>query len=118
MAPVKHILLLSFLAFYTLAFSQTCEHVKFTRQGEVDSFPINFPGCQIITGITIEGGDITDLYGLSAIHTIEQGLRIDEAVSLTTLAGLENIRSIGGGLQIFSNTALQNLSGLINLQSV
>ncbi|MBK6273625.1 MAG: hypothetical protein IPF58_02550 [Saprospirales bacterium] len=39
--------------------------VTLTRQSEVDSFPINYPGCDVIEGgLTISGNDIVNLNGL------------------------------------------------------
>ena len=43
-------------------------YVTLYTQNQVDSFPINYPGCTEIDGyLTISGADITNLNGLSNI---------------------------------------------------
>ena len=67
-----------------------------SRQSQVDSFFINYPGCNEILGtLTIASGS-----------------------SITRLEKLENIRSIGGDLIISDNNNVLNLNGLRNIQSI
>lgn len=113
--------------------------VTLTRQSEVDSFPINYPGCDVVEGeLIITGGDInnlnglnmiskaysiqisnsflTSLIGLSMLDTV-YNLRIDYNSLLTSLNGL-NTLSYVGDFYIRSNPMLINMTGLSNLKKV
>ena len=105
------ILLLSLLSNLEL-YSQSCLagiHV-FNRQGQIDSFPILYPGCTDIAGdFSVSTPNIKNLNGLSQLKSVSGTLRIN-ATDLTTLSGLTNLDTI---FQLFisSNTKLQNLNG-------
>jgi hypothetical protein len=109
-----------------LSFSQSClpEGITFTTQAQVDSFPVNYPGCTQIEGVvTINGEDISNLSGLNGLTYIGEGLFIGTFFyggnfQLTNLAGLENLTSIEGYLHINQNFVLTSLSGLNNLTSI
>lgn len=87
--------------------------INFTSQAQIDAFPTNYPGCTTIEGsVIINGADITNLNGLSAIISIGGGLSINGNDVLTDLSGLDGLISIGGGLLIGHNPALTSLNGL------
>ncbi len=106
-------------------FGCTClpQGITFTNQAQIDNFQTNYPGCTEIEGyVTIKGGNITNLNGLSVLASIGGYLTIGGAwnsnPSLTSLTGLENLTSIGGGLYIYGNNSLTSLTGLENLTSI
>ncbi len=112
-------LLLSFCFQNTAAQSCLPDGITFSRQSQVDSFPILFPGCITIEGeVVISGEDIINLSGLSEVIAMESNLLINGNTSLTSLAGLENLSSVGDGLVILDNDRLASLSGFDNLRSV
>jgi hypothetical protein len=93
--------------------------IRFYRQGQVDSFPINYPNCTQITGIVaiMNGGNITNLNGLCNVTSIGQSFEI-EGDSLTNLSGLSSLTSIGVDLLIYKMNSLTSLEGLENLTSI
>ena len=99
------------------------DSIEFSTQAQIDSFPINYPYCNMIEGsIQISGNDITNLDGLSQITSIEGDFEIgnggpwpDTNPSLTSLSGLDNLTTIEGDLLVLSNLGLTSLSGLENL---
>jgi hypothetical protein len=121
--------------------------ICFTTQSQIDSFPINYPGCTVIQGDVEIGGiwpgsDITNLNGLSGLTAISgdcellynnllnslsglnlitevgENLRIQVTQSLKNLSGLETLSIIGGDLTISYNSSLMNFSGLDSLSFV
>ena len=102
--------------------SQSClpEGIRFIRQTQVDSFPINYPNCTEIEGDVIfpYPNTVSSLQGLSAISAIGGELLISDCNELTTLEGLNNLQSIGGALSIVSNDNLLNLNALQNLRTI
>jgi gliding motility-associated-like protein len=112
----KIFLLLSFFLQNRIAEADNCipTSVTLSRQSEVDSFPINFPGCDVIDGeLIISGNDITSLNGLNSIKNI-RNLRITNNPILFTLNGLNNILEIDG-LYVSYNNNLSNFNALNNL---
>jgi len=123
-------LLLSFACCWLAAQCPTGD-IIFSTQGQIDSFQINYPGCERITGkVTISGADISSLQSLSTIDSIKGSLRIVNNPVLVSLGGLGNLHYVGEsliqilgskateGLTIAGNTALNSLAGLDNLRSV
>ena len=105
--------------------AQSCleDGITFTTQTQIDSFPINYPGCTEIEGfVRIYGNDITNLNSLLKVSSINGNLSIGFEGGgnpvLDNLNGLQNLTSIGGGLLVNSNDSLENLSGLKNLTSL
>ena len=91
--------------------------ITFTTQQEIDDFPTNYTGCDIIEGdLKIEGNDITNLNGLSSIEEIEGFFQIDNCENLSSLTGLDNVLKIGAALIV--NSGLTDFQGLNNLSSV
>ena len=78
-----------------------------SRQGQIDSFAINYPGCHKILGTLIiqeaNSGEITRLQGLSQLDSILGGLHIG---SWDWAKGC-----------IGSNSSLSNLNGLNRLSA-
>lgn len=89
--------------------------VTLTRQSEVDSFPINYPGCDVIQGyLSISGDNITNLNGLKNLHKINT-LFINTNPSLLSLTGLNKLDTTYS-LEISNNPRLLNLNGLNSLK--
>ena len=122
----KNFLLLAILFLYvqTNTTAQEClpEGIKFITQGQIDSFPINHPGCFGIKGdVVIEeriSGTIHNLDGLSQISSIGGNLKIWKNEALISLRGLDNISSIPNSLYIQTNSSLLSLEGLEKLESI
>ncbi len=125
---ISVILLFCFIS----ASSQSClpEGIYFATQAQIDSFQVTYPGCIEIEGdVTIDGDDITSLYGLKVVTSILGDLIIGYPSwagggnpLLTTLEGLNNLAFIGGNLLIGNlwgnGHNLINLSGLESLISI
>ncbi|PLW99483.1 MAG: hypothetical protein C0591_02705, partial [Marinilabiliales bacterium] len=95
------------------------ENFEFTTQAQIDSFKADCNNCNMVEGsVTINGDDITNLFGLSNLTLIGWALNIgivDEGCpSLTNLAGFENLNSVEH-IEIYNNASLLNLNGLNNL---
>ncbi len=92
--------------------------ITLTRQSEVDSFPINYPGCDIIDGyLTISGNDIVNLNGLIGLKRINGYLKIKDNQILNNLKGLDSIHYITY-FEINKNNSLLDFDGLNNLDTV
>jgi hypothetical protein len=101
--------------------SQSClpEGIIFTTQSQIDSFPINYPGCTYIEGfVEITGDSIDNLFGLEQIDSIGGDLSFGENEIMSALTGLEGLYKVGGGLFIYQNEKLEGLSELQNLISI
>ena len=91
--------------------------VTLTRQSEVDSFPINYPGCDVVEGdLVISGDDIVNLNGLIGLKRVLNYLRIINNPLLINLSGLNNIIFVND-LEINTNNALTSLNGLNKLDT-
>lgn len=83
--------------------AQCPSDINFSTQGQIDSFPINFPGCTAIPGeVTIRGNGITHLEGLNGLVSIGGDLIIGYPVPgplanplLTNLDGLTRTQERG-----------------------
>lgn len=95
--------------------------VYFERQGQIDSFPINHPGCtHILSTVSISDGgtgQITNLDSLIQLHYVS-ALYLFSNYALSDLHGLDSIKSIGGNFLLQDNPVLENVSGLDALTSV
>ncbi len=81
--------------------SQYCltQGIRFETQSQIDSFPINYPGCQIIEGDVEIIGFITDLSALSVLVAIRGDLNLLNS-TFTTLTGFNNMTHVEGDLLI------------------
>lgn len=77
-------------------------------------------GALTTAGFLVISGNhaLTDLQGLSHLHTVEDRLNIVSNDSLTSLRGLSGLRVVGGRLGIWENASLTSLEGLDQLESV
>ncbi len=95
------------------------EPLVLSSQFDVDVFAQVYPDCMDYPGnVTIRGEDITNLDGLSELHSTGGNLNISYNDLLPGLDGLESLESVGGDLSIYSNPALVSLEGLLGLQSI
>ena len=114
-------LIIFFILINHVLFSQSClpEGITFTRQGQIDSFQVNYPGCKVIEGfVKITGNDITNLLGLNVLDSVFGRFAIDYAVDLQDLGGLENLKYIGGDFTIQDAQSLHYLTGLETLSAI
>ena len=104
------------LTLYTHAQTCTLSSDTISRQGQVDSFNINYPSCNNIIGTLTITGSVSDLKPLVSITKVSGSLII-ENTKLTDLNGLENIDSINT-LILKGNAFLKNLQGLEGLEYI
>jgi len=122
-AKMKKFALLIFVLLFTniAAISQSpClpEGITFSNQAQIDSFQINYPGCQEIGGDVSIGNAITNLNGLIVLTSIGGYLQIQDNTNMISLAGLNNLALVDSCIWIGNNTSLTNLSGLEGLTYV
>jgi hypothetical protein len=114
----KLILLIAFVVIsQSFVFSQGClpNGITFTTQEQIDNFQTNYPGCTEIEGdVTIQGEDITNLYGLTTLNSINSHLWIKHT-ALINLLGLDNLITVGSYIWIEHNSELTSLEGLESL---
>lgn len=107
---------------------ETCPHdFVFTRQSEIDSFPIKYPTCRDIAGNLVfreytgsydpDDPVSYDLSPLLGIHTVRGGVYLFRG-SNPDLHGLDSLTTIGTDLEIRNGYVLSSLAGLDNLRSV
>lgn len=93
--------------------------VTLTRQSEVDSFPINYPGCNVVDGgLKISGNDINNLDALLGVKTIGYNLEITDNPVLNDLSGLDSLIHCRNTIRISNNRKLINLNGLNSLDTI
>jgi hypothetical protein len=91
----------------------------FVTQADIDNFQANYPDCTELEGdVEIGGSDITNLEGLSVLHSISGDLSLSPSLALTSLTGLEGLTTVGGSLRIPYLNSLISLTGLESLLSV
>ncbi|MBX9782099.1 MAG: hypothetical protein K2X48_02290 [Chitinophagaceae bacterium] len=94
-----------------------CDNIVLTRQSQLDSFALLFPGCTTVGNLTINGTGaspaITNLSALSSITKINNNLRVIRT-GITNLSALSALTQIGDTLRIERNTSLTSI-GLNNL---
>jgi len=111
-------------------------------QADVDSFQETYGPCDRVLSLYLEGTDINnldglsaltdvasslyiqnnpvlvDIDGLSALITVTRNLWIQNNASLTSLDGFSALTSVGALLTVFENDALTNINGLSTLTVV
>ncbi|MDX9906511.1 MAG: T9SS type A sorting domain-containing protein [Bacteroidales bacterium] len=108
-------------------YSQSClpEGIELVRQGQVDSFPLIYPGCVVIEGNIYIGGlweqpcTINNLDSLITIISCNGDLHINGTYGapLNSLQGLSNLQSVGGNLTITTGNMITDLFGLQGLHT-
>lgn len=94
-------------------------NVTFNSQLEIDDFLVLYPNCTQLEGkLIINGGDISDLSGISQIEVIGDDLRIYSCDALLSLTGLSGLTQIPGDVRITNNDKLNSLEGLTNIVSI
>lgn len=110
-------LLLSFSCCWLAAQCPTGD-ITFSMQGQVDSFPVNYPGCsEMDSSMFISGSSIIRLDSLYPLKKIGGQLIISGTV-LSDLNGLNHLDSVKGSLNVLGNPVLTSLTGLENLKFV
>ena len=117
----KSVVLLISLFLWFNGIAQSClpEGIIFETQAQIDSFPVNYPGCTMIEGkVEINGSDITSLLGLQSLTRINGFVFITGNNNLTDLTGLNNLTFPGSRLAIWDNENLQSMHGLEAVDSI
>ncbi len=112
-------LVLFFTFFCRSLVAQDClpDGITFTSQADIDSFPINYPGCDTIKGnLVLSENTFYNFQPLNGIEVIEGGLYVIDS-GFENFEGLENLTTVGGELFLYY-THPQSLSGLENLTSL
>ncbi|MBK7426324.1 MAG: VCBS repeat-containing protein [Saprospiraceae bacterium] len=98
--------------------------IYYTKQRQVDLFPITYPSCKVIEGsVTMRQSmlpgaqELENLDGFSNLEYIHGDFTIEET-NLTDLNGLESLKKVGGDFLISGNHELQTLEGLNNLEEI
>lgn len=108
------------LAFLLTARTQSClpDGITFTTQGQIDSFPINYPGCKVIEGdVLVKSSSIVSLDSLIGVTGIQGNLEI-HITSLKDFAGLDSLTYVDRDFDIAQNDSLISMFGLTSLKSV
>jgi hypothetical protein len=93
--------------------------ITLSTQSEVDNFQTNHGPCDRVTGLlTIDGAEIENVNGLSALTSVGDGLRFLIATSLNNVDGLSSLSSISGYLFFTDSDSLTQIDGLSNLVTV
>jgi len=101
--------------------------VVYHRQSEIDSFPIKFPGCRVLSGeLTVHEllpaagvPRIENLLGFQQLLEVHGDVNINRT-HLQNLSGLDSLRLVGRdlGVQFFDSPDLETLVGLGGLQKI
>ncbi len=87
-----------------------------TRQLDIDHFQADYGPCnEVVAGLDIQGADISNLDGLSAVTRVGGDLFITETFVLPNLDGLRSLTAVGGHFGLFHDFALLNVDGLSSL---
>ncbi len=109
--------LLFSLSIYWLAAQCPTGTIVFSTQGQIDSFPINYPNCSEMNGnVTISGSGIVRLDSLHSLRKM-RGVWIKQT-GLADLSGFDNLDSIKGCLRVVDNPVLTSFTGLEKLKYV
>lgn len=103
------------------AYTQGClsQGITFITQAQIDSFAINYPGCNSIEGnVIIQGIGINNLNGLNGLISIGGILLFHSVNPLNSLSGLDSLNTIGGDLIFMGTGLLNDMTGLGSLASV
>ena len=128
MKNLKHYYFLLILVIFAQALSAQCptsNFVRLKRQGQIDSFSINYPNCTNIPGSVVIStsnaygcpSDIVNLDGLSQIESIHGNL-VFRGTQLTNIDGLNNLTQVDGDLKIDYSCELARIDGLNGLLNI
>ncbi len=94
----KLVIILFFSMVSFVSFAQNCipDSIIFSRQGQIDSFPLNFPNCKVVDGSIIITNRVFNLDSLIQLKSIGGNLHIQFCDTLSNLKGLDSLASIKG----------------------
>lgn len=96
----------------------TPSYIELNSQQEVDNFQADHGPCDRADSIQIEGPEIVNLDGLSALTSVAGVLYIQENPVLNNVDGLSALATVSGTLLIKRNAQLTHLDGLSSLTSL
>lgn len=104
----------------SLVFAQPCLNggIVLSTQASVDSFPINYPSCNLINGVLEIAGTVNNLDSLYQLDSIASHLKLNNAKSLKSIWGLHNVKYLGGELNAIGNDSLKSLRGLNGISKI
>ncbi len=116
----KLVIIIFFSILSFVSFTQNCipDSIIFSRQEQIDSFPLNYPNCNIVDGSIIITDKVINLDSLKQLKSIKGNLHIQFCDTLSNLKGLDSLASIKGELKILSNKSLKYLDGLEHINKV
>ncbi|WP_084205845.1 T9SS type A sorting domain-containing protein [Psychroserpens mesophilus] len=89
--------------------------ITFNSQAELDAFPINYPDCNAVEIIWLNGSDIVDLTPLSQFYLLSS--LFVENTSITDFSGLENLVFLSE-FTVINNDNLINFNGLSSIENI
>jgi len=117
---VSSISLLVLSAFPIPLWAADCNPVSMAlhTQAEVDSFQATYGPCDRVLTLYVEGADIGNVDGLSALTSVAGSLYIQNNPLLVNLDGLSGLASVGRNLWMQNNALLADVNGLAALTAV
>ena len=92
--------------------------MSLSSQAAVDTFQDTYGPCDRVLTLHIDGPDIVNLEGLSALREAGDSLYIENNPVLASLAGLASLNSVGRNLWLRNNTSLAGMDGPVALTGV
>src|SRR5690606_25444989 len=95
----KNLWILATFLLFSLQVSAQCPsgNLNFTSQAQVDAFATNYPNWTEFQGyLNINGTNISNLDGLSALTIVGGDFNISNNLQLTNLDGLSALTTVGG----------------------
>ncbi len=112
------IILLLLLTCFTIKAQCPTEEIFINSQDEMNQFSIDYPDCTELETSIFISGNVTSLYELENVNSINGSLTIDGCSDLTSVDGLVLLKQISNGHLIISNNPiLANLEGLRQLKT-
>ncbi len=116
---IKFMLVLFLGLYFILVTNAQCPagDITLSNQTQVNNFSSTYPNCTDLQGnLTIDGGSINNLSGLSGITSIAGDLMINNT-ALQNVEGLNNLTSVKS-LFMDNNNSMVNLNGFSSLTTI
>jgi len=113
-------LLLLSTSFFSPLWAIDCDPMSMVlrSQAEVDGFQETYGPCDRVLSLYLEGADISNLDGLSALTDVSSSLYIQNNPLLVDTDGLSALTTVTRNLWIQNNASLADLNGFLALTNV